>query len=90
MDWKAFVAAFSAIFLAEMGDKTQLLVLSLSSQRKAYFSVWLGATLALAIATGLGVIAADLINRVLPENIIRWFAGSLLILFGILVFLDKF
>ncbi len=55
MDWKIFVATFSTIFVAEIGDKTQIAALAASSQSKSTMSVWLGTVMALSIAGTLGI-----------------------------------
>ena len=54
MDWRALVTTFGLIFLAEMGDKTQLAAISLVGKTRAPWSVLLGASAALAfIGVGL-------------------------------------
>ena len=89
MDWRAAVSAFLLVSLAEMGDKTQLMVLALASRRAPGW-VWLGATLALAVTTGLAVLAAALIERWVPAAWIRWGAGALFVAMGLLIWTGKF
>ena len=47
MDWRVFAATFAALFVAELGDKTQLAVITLTSKHQNPWSVFLGATAAL-------------------------------------------
>jgi len=53
-----FIAAFLMIFLAEMGDKTQIAVAGMSSTLPV-IAVWIGATLALFATSALGVVAGQ-------------------------------
>lgn len=54
MDWKLVAATFGMVFLAELGDKTQLLVFNLAAQHRAPWAVVLGASLALSLVSLLG------------------------------------
>jgi crotonobetainyl-CoA:carnitine CoA-transferase CaiB-like acyl-CoA transferase len=55
MDWRVFLATFGAIFLAEMGDKTQLAAMTMAAETKRPWTVFVGATLALACVSALGL-----------------------------------
>jgi putative Ca2+/H+ antiporter (TMEM165/GDT1 family) len=56
MDWKIFGTAFLTLFLAELGDKTQLAVITMTASTESKISVFLGASLALIVVTALGVL----------------------------------
>lgn len=88
---KAFLKAFSLVFLAEMGDKTQLAVFAMAASTGAHKGmVYVGAILAFLLTTAIAVAAGDVVMRVVPALYIRLAAGSLFILFGILLFIGKF
>ncbi len=76
MDPKLFSTVFVTVFLAEIGDKTQLATLLYSSQhRGAKLAVFLAASAALVLASGIGVLAGDLVSRAVSERTLRWIAG---------------
>jgi putative Ca2+/H+ antiporter (TMEM165/GDT1 family) len=83
MDWKALGAAFTTVFLAELGDKTQLATLGLAMGRSK-LAVFAGATAGLALATALAVFAAHFLEGVVPVTWLRRAGGVLLIVMGIL------
>ncbi len=89
MSWKIILSTFLAIFLAELGDKTQLAVLTLSAESKKPISVFLGAILAFAVVTLLGAILGNAITRLIPTHIIEKIAGVAFIIIGILILLEK-
>ncbi|MBW1992085.1 MAG: TMEM165/GDT1 family protein [Deltaproteobacteria bacterium] len=63
MNWQIFWLTFGTIFLAEMGDKTQLAALTMTADTRAPVAVFLGASLALCLATLLGVALGGLLTR---------------------------
>ncbi|NIA11006.1 MAG: TMEM165/GDT1 family protein [Nitrospiraceae bacterium] len=89
MDWKLFSVTFATVFLAEMGDKTQLATMALTGESKKMVTVFLGAASALVIATLIGVLVGGVLSRYVPENIIRKVAALFFILTGILFFFGK-
>jgi putative Ca2+/H+ antiporter (TMEM165/GDT1 family) len=84
MDWHIFFSTFALVFLAELGDKTQLTVLAQSSVH-GRLAVCLAACLALCASTLLAVLFGGVLNRFLPPRAIRLLAGALFILFGLLL-----
>ena len=72
MDWKILFSTFLTIFLAELGDKTQLGVIFLSSQTQKPVAVFLGAVVALAVALG------TVITKVIPMTVMKDVAGGYL------------
>jgi putative Ca2+/H+ antiporter (TMEM165/GDT1 family) len=83
MDWRVALSTFAALFLAELGDKTQLAAISLSASTKKPLSVFLGGTAALAAVTGLGVLFGDALLRAVPERLLRRGAAFLFIGMGV-------
>jgi putative Ca2+/H+ antiporter (TMEM165/GDT1 family) len=82
MDFAPLLASFGIIILAELGDKTQLAVISLSSKRKSK-SVFIGALLAFAVVDGLSALAGGAIAAVIPAFWIGIGAGIAFIAFAI-------
>jgi len=89
MHWKTFLVAFGLVFLAELGDKTQLATMLLVAQNKSPTSVFLGAAAALVLTSLLGVMAGAALTRLVPLNLIRSGAGAAFILIGALLLLGK-
>lgn len=83
MDWRVAASTFAALFIAELGDKTQLAAMSLSASTKKPLSVFIGGTAALAAVTGLGVLFGDALLRAVPERLIRRGAAVLFIGMGV-------
>jgi putative Ca2+/H+ antiporter (TMEM165/GDT1 family) len=76
MDPKLFSTVFVTVFLAEIGDKTQLATLLYSAQhRSAKLAVFLAASAALVLSSGIGVLAGDVVSRAVSERTLRWIAG---------------
>jgi len=73
------------IFLAELGDKTQLSALTLTADSKKPVIVFLAASAALIIATLLGVLVGDALFRVVPELYIRKIAAGVFVVMGFLL-----
>lgn len=89
MDWKVATATFGMLFFAELGDKTQLAIITMSGKTGDPLSVFLGGVAALALVTLLGVIFGDVITRVVPPNFLQNGAALLFITFGVLMLAGK-
>jgi len=68
MGWKIFGTAFLTLFLAELGDKTQLAVITMSANTESKIAVFLGASLALVLVSLLAVFAGGIVNKLVPSN----------------------
>ena len=91
MDLKLFLTVFGTIFLAELGDKTQLAVMALSAENEnGLLSILLGSILALALTSLLGVMLGGVIAKYVSANIIQYVAGGLFIIIGVFIVLGKF
>ena len=64
--WKVFFTTFGLVFLAELGDKTQLATMLMATQCKATWAVFLGSAAALVLSSLIGVLAGSLIVRYVP------------------------
>ncbi len=89
MDTKVFLMTFSAIFLAEMGDKTQLAAMTLSAQTGKPWAVLLGSSLALACVSAIAVVVGSALANVLPLEWIKRGAGVLFVVIGVLMIADR-
>lgn len=86
MELKAFLTVFGAVFLAELGDKTQLAtMLFATDQQMSKYLVFVAACAALILATGLGVLAGDTVARFVSPQLLNIIAGAGFIAIGGLI-----
>lgn len=93
MDWKLFGTAFITLFIAELGDKTQLAVITMTSKNPAWssrISVFLGASLALVCVTLLGVVFGGVLSEYIPTDILQKLVAVAFIVIGLLMLAGKF
>jgi Ca2+/H+ antiporter, TMEM165/GDT1 family len=76
-------STFLMIFLAELGDKTQLSTFAFASEAKSPLSVFLGASLALVCTSFLGVVLGGVLGRFVPERIMKFAAALVFLGFGV-------
>jgi putative Ca2+/H+ antiporter (TMEM165/GDT1 family) len=88
MEWKLVGSTFLVIFLAELGDKTQLATFGLASGATSRMAVFIGAAVAL-VATAIAVLVGEAVSRVIPEIWLKRGAGALFIVLGILFMIDR-
>ena len=72
-----------AFFVAEFGDKTQLATLSLAVQYQSPVSVLFGATLAMIVADGIGIVIGVVFCRRIPQRKLKWLSAIIFVLFGL-------
>jgi putative Ca2+/H+ antiporter (TMEM165/GDT1 family) len=89
MDLKILATTFALVFAAELGDKTQLAILGLTAGGKSRLAVFLGATLALALTSGLAVLAGEALSRVVPDIWMKRGAGVAFLVMGVLFLVGK-
>jgi putative Ca2+/H+ antiporter (TMEM165/GDT1 family) len=85
-----YLAGFGFILLMELGDKTQLLTITLASIHAAPIEVWLGAFLALISVAWIGIFAGGLIAKKVPKFYLKVVAVSIFIIVGIFVLIGAF
>ncbi|MDQ3175219.1 MAG: TMEM165/GDT1 family protein, partial [Acidobacteriota bacterium] len=66
MDWRVFLTTFGVIFLAEMGDKTQLAAMTMAAQSKRPWTVFIGSALALTAVSAIGVVVGSVVGNYIP------------------------
>jgi len=88
MDIKIFLTVFTTIFLAELGDKTQLATLLFATdQNVSKITVFIGASIALITASAIGVLAGSLVSAYINEKYLHYIAGSGFVIIGIWTFI---
>lgn len=84
------ITTFATVFLAELGDKTQLATMLLVAQGKSPLAVFLGSASALVVSSLVGVLAGGVVAKYIPEIWVRIAAGSGFIILGVLLLLGRF
>ena len=76
MDWKIFLTVFAAVFIAELGDKTQLATILFAADKEvSKYTVFLAASAALVVASAFGVLAGSLLSEYINEKYLHYVAG---------------
>ena len=76
MEYKVLITVFSAVFIAELGDKTQLATMLFAADKEvSKWTVFFGASLALIVASGIGVLAGSAISQYVSEKQLSYVAG---------------
>ncbi len=78
-----FLTTFVTVFLAEMGDKTQLTTITLSSTTNKPLAVFIGSSIALILATLLGSLAGGSIANLIPAFLLKLLSGIVFLIIGI-------
>jgi len=90
MDWRVTLTTFGVIFLAELGDKTQLATVTLAPQTRLPLAVLIGASIALACVSAIGVAVGGILGEYLPLAWIKRAAAVAFIIIGVLILIGKF
>ena len=83
----ALLAVGTAFFLAELGDKTMLVTITLATQ-EGWLGTWIGSTLGMVAADALAILVGAVLAKKLPETAIKYGAAALFAIFGGLLVLD--
>ncbi len=89
MDLKTVGTVFVALFLAELGDKTQLAVLSFTAGGRGVWSVFLGASLALVASTAFAIVVGRGLLEIIPAEYLRLGSAALFIVVGVLLAVES-
>ena len=85
MNWQLLLMTFGTVFLAELGDKTQLATLAFAAANRSFWSVFLGSALALIATSLIATLVGCALARVLPTRWVSLGAGVLFVVIGILL-----
>ena len=84
MDYKILLTVFASVFVAELGDKTQLATILFAADREvSKLTIFIGASLALIVASGMGVLAGSAISQYISGKQLHYVAGVGFIAIGI-------
>ncbi len=83
LDIRVVFSTFMVVFLAELGDKTQLATMGFAADGKSAVSVFMGSALALCASSALAVLTGAWIAKAVPPDIIRYAAGGMFVLIGL-------
>jgi Ca2+/H+ antiporter, TMEM165/GDT1 family len=72
-----------AFFIAEFGDKTQLATISLAAQYQNAVSVFVGATIGMLVADGVGIVVGVVFCKRIPERTFKWLSAGIFVIFGL-------
>lgn len=90
MDLRLFATVFSTVFIAELGDKTQLATLLYAADAAhPRLTVFAASASALVLTSGLGVLAGSFVSEHVDERVLRWVAGLGFIAVGAWVLLGR-
>jgi putative Ca2+/H+ antiporter (TMEM165/GDT1 family) len=83
MELKLFLPIFSAVFLAELGDKTQLATMAFAANKEASkLTVFAASSLALVLSSAIGVAVGAMLSNHINEKYLNYCAGIFFILIG--------
>jgi len=84
MDWKIFATVFAAVFIAEMGDKTQLATMLFASDKEvSKLTIFFGASLALVATSAIGVLVGGVLSEYVNEKYLHYAAGAGFVIIGV-------
>lgn len=84
MDWKIFLTIFASVFIAELGDKTQLATMLFAADKEvSKLTVFLAASAALIVASALGVLAGTLLSEYINPKYLHYIAGVGFVVIGV-------
>ncbi len=84
MDYKLLLTVFATVFIAELGDKTQLATMLFAADKEvSKWLVFFGASLALVATSALGVLAGGILSEYVSEKQLHYIAGAGFIAIGV-------
>ncbi len=89
MDWNLLGLSFVTVFLAELGDKSQMAAVALGGSSKFPRSVFLGTAAALVLASFLGVLLGEGVAHLLPTRIVKLVAATGFVIMAVRLLLPK-
>jgi putative Ca2+/H+ antiporter (TMEM165/GDT1 family) len=89
MDYKLMATTFVTVFLAELGDKTQLATLTFASANSSRWAVFFGSAAALVCTSALAVVGGELVTRVVSPLLLKRLAGGAFVAIGLWVLVSS-
>ena len=86
---KAIWLAFGIIFLAELGDKTQLAILAMKSKGFSGWGLFIGSMIAFSLVTALAILFGGWLQYKVPTEIIQKIAAGSFMVIGLLIWFGK-
>ena len=84
MDWKIFVTVLVSVFIAEMGDKTQLATMLFAADKDvSKLTIFFGASIALVATSAIGVLVGGVLSEYVNEKYLHYAAGAGFIIIGV-------
>lgn len=84
MEWKIFFTVLGTVFIAELGDKTQLATMLFAADKEvSKLTVFLAASAALVLASAIGVLAGSFLSAYISEKILHYIAGAGFVVIGV-------
>lgn len=84
MDLKILMTVFTSVFIAELGDKTQLATMLFAADKDASkLTVFVGAALALVLTSAIGVAAGSIVSQYVSEKTLQYVAGVGFLVIGL-------
>lgn len=83
--WQWILLTFTTVFVAEMGDKTQLATMLMSAKEKSPWSIFLGSASALVAASAVSVLLGDWLSKFIPPELLQLVAGASFVVIGLYV-----
>lgn len=90
MDFRLFATTFVAVFIAELGDKTQLATLSFAASAQSRWTIFLASALALVTSSAIAVLFGEALAKVISPRLLHRLAGVLFLLIGVWVLYSSF
>lgn len=86
---KTILTTFVLVFVAELGDKTQLSTMLLASKSDSIWHTFIGSACALILSALIGVLAGSFFHKYVPASYIQICSGSLFLIIGFLMITGK-
>ncbi|MCS6988915.1 MAG: TMEM165/GDT1 family protein [Chloroherpetonaceae bacterium] len=82
--WSVFSTVFATVFLAEIGDKTQLATMLFATKEGASkWAIFFGSAAALVVAAGIGVLVGEQLGKWISPKTLKWIAGLGFVAIGV-------
>lgn len=89
MFWQTALTTFLMVFVAELGDKTQLATMLLAAESRSLWPVFIGSAGALVLSSLLGVLAGEALTRVISPQVLRAVAGIGFVILGVVMLVKR-